>query len=113
MTDAYTSTNFPPIQHWPMTLPLTIAAADCYELRRELIEAEAAAVSEQEAEIIIDRRLEADDAVWSAVIRDERDILTKIDVLAGLVQSMTAAEMLPFIAELQRRVAEFAQRVRQ
>lgn len=68
-------------------------------------------MTEQEAEEIIDRRLEAADAVWLAPIRDEQDILHKIDVLRCLVQSMTAEDMLPFIAELHRQIAEFAQAV--
>ena len=74
-----------------------------------MIAAEANAATEQEVEEIIDQRLDADDAVWSAAIRDEQDILTKIDVLRSLTQSMTAEDMLPFIAELQRQVAAFAE----
>jgi hypothetical protein len=119
MTDIHDSTNLQPIQRRPATLPLTAqrrsfketasAAADCYQLRAELIEAEANAATEQEADELMDQRLDADNEVWSAPIRDERDILAKIAVMAGLVQSMTAADMLPFMGELFRQVAEFAQ----
>jgi hypothetical protein len=114
MTDFHHSMNATEIQLPPIggtAQDDDDVVADCYQLRTELIAAEAAAASEQEAEVIIDRRLEADDAVWSAVIRDEQDILTKIDVLRCLVQSMTAEDMLPLIAELHRQVEEFAQGV--
>jgi hypothetical protein len=85
------------------------AVADCYQLRTELIAAEANAATEQEAEEIMERRLEADDVVWSAAIREEQDIADKISVLATMTQSMTAQDMLPLIAELHRQVEEFAQ----
>jgi hypothetical protein len=111
MTDFHHSMNATEIQLPPIggTAQDDDAVADWYQLRAQLIDAEANAATEQEAEEIIDQRLEADDAVWSAPIRDEQDILTKIEVLRCLVQSMTAEDMLPFIAELHRQVAEFAQ----
>jgi hypothetical protein len=111
MTDFHHSMNATEIQLPPIggTAQDDDAVADWYQLRAQLIDAEANAATEQEAEEIIDQRLEADDAVWSAPIRNEQDILTKIEVLRCLVQSMTAEDMLPFIAELHRQVAEFAQ----
>jgi hypothetical protein len=109
MTNIDTSTNPPAIQHWPATLPLTLAAVDCYQLRAALLELEAKAVDDEEWGAIADQRLEADDQCLEAPIGCDAHIVAKLQIIMRLAESMEIEDLLPFLARFKAQIEQFAQ----